>query len=52
MKDLVKRLMAGDYASLEEDIEDMAAKKVVSLIRKKKEEVIEKLNSQKKRGDK
>lgn len=50
MKDLIKRLMANDFASLEVDVEDMAAKKIVSVIREKKEKVVADLNKAKKRG--
>lgn len=51
MKDLIKRLQANEYATLQSDIEDLAAKKIVAKIREKKEEIKEKMNSKKsKRG--
>ena len=48
MKDLIKRLQANDFASLQNEIEDLAAKKIVAKIREKKEEIKEKMNSAKK----
>lgn len=47
MKDFLKRLINNEYASLQEDIEDLAAKKIVSKIREKKQEILTDLNSKK-----
>lgn len=47
MKDLIKKLNADDYATLGDDIEDLAAKKIAERIKSAKAEVIEKLNKKK-----
>ena len=48
MKDFIKRLMNDEYSTLEQDVEDLTARKIVERIKEKKEEVIQNLNSKKK----
>lgn len=48
MKDLVKKLMDQDYASLQEEIEDLTAKKIALKIKEKKTEVLDSINKKKK----
>jgi len=44
MKSVIKRVLDGDWASLQQDIEKMAADKVKSKIDEKKFDVLAKLN--------
>jgi len=44
MKSVIKRVLGGDWASLQKDIEKMAADKVKSKIDEKKFDVLAKLN--------
>lgn len=44
MKSIIKRVMDGDWASLQADVEQIAAAKVKSLVDDKKVEVLAKLN--------
>ena len=44
MKSVIKRVLDGDWASLQQDIEKMAADKVKSKVDEKKFDVLAKLN--------
>jgi len=44
MKSIVKRVLAGDWTSIQSDVEKMAADKVKNLVDNKKIEVLAKLN--------
>jgi len=44
MKSVIKRVLAGDWASLQTDVEKMAADKVKAKVDEKKFEVLAKLN--------
>jgi len=44
MKSIIKRVLDGDWASLQQDIEKMAADKVKSKVDEKKFDVLAKLN--------
>jgi len=45
MKSIVKRVLSGDWASLQSDIEKMAADKVKTRVQEKKIDVLAKLNN-------